>query len=59
LGTRKTETTVGIEKYSMSPILQNHHVLAVHNARRSAEFYVSVLGFRGGRPVSRTAGNPS
>ena len=30
----------------MSPILQNHYVLAVHNVRRSAEFYVQMLGFR-------------
>jgi uncharacterized glyoxalase superfamily protein PhnB len=30
----------------MSPILQNHYVLAVHDARRSAEFYVYMLGFR-------------
>jgi catechol 2,3-dioxygenase-like lactoylglutathione lyase family enzyme len=30
----------------MSQILQNHHVLAVHDVRRSAEFYVRVLGFR-------------
>ena len=30
----------------MSPILQNHYVLAVHDVRRSAEFYVNVLGFR-------------
>lgn len=30
----------------MSPILQNHYVLAVHDARRSAEFYVTMLGFR-------------
>ena len=30
----------------MSSILQNHYVLAVHNARRSAEFYVHMLGFR-------------
>ena len=30
----------------MSPILQNHYVLAVHDARRSAAFYTEVLGFR-------------
>jgi len=30
----------------MSSILQNHYVLAVHDARRSAEFYVQMLGFR-------------
>jgi uncharacterized glyoxalase superfamily protein PhnB len=30
----------------MSPILQNHYVLAVHDARRSADFYVRMLGFR-------------
>jgi len=30
----------------MSPILQNHYVLAVHNARQSAEFYMEMLGFR-------------
>jgi len=30
----------------MSQILQNHYVLAVHNARRSAAFYVEMLGFR-------------
>jgi catechol 2,3-dioxygenase-like lactoylglutathione lyase family enzyme len=29
----------------MSPILQNHYVLAVHNVRRSARFYVEMLGF--------------
>ncbi len=29
----------------ISPILQNHHVLAVHDVRRSAEFYVKMLGF--------------
>ena len=29
----------------MSPILQNHYVLAVHDARRSAAFYVEMLGF--------------
>jgi catechol 2,3-dioxygenase-like lactoylglutathione lyase family enzyme len=27
-------------------ILQNHYVLAVHNARESAKFYADVLGFR-------------
>ena len=30
----------------MSTILQNHYVLAVHDVRRSAEFYVTMLGFR-------------
>jgi catechol 2,3-dioxygenase-like lactoylglutathione lyase family enzyme len=30
----------------MSSILQNHYVLAVHDVRRSAEFYVEMLGFR-------------
>ena len=30
----------------MSPILQNHYVLAVHDLRQSAEFYVRVLGFQ-------------
>jgi catechol 2,3-dioxygenase-like lactoylglutathione lyase family enzyme len=30
----------------MSSILQNHYVLAVHDARRSADFYVQMLGFR-------------
>ena len=30
----------------MSPILQNHYVLAVHDARRSANFYVEMLGFQ-------------
>ena len=30
----------------MSPILQNHYVLAVHDVRRSAAFYTDVLGFR-------------
>lgn len=30
----------------MSSILQNHYVLAVHDARRSADFYVRMLGFR-------------
>ena len=29
----------------MPTILQNHYVLAVHNARRSADFYVRILGF--------------
>lgn len=29
----------------MSKILQNHYVLAVHDARRSADFYVRILGF--------------
>ena len=30
----------------MSPILQNQYVLAVRDARRSADFYVQMLGFR-------------
>jgi catechol 2,3-dioxygenase-like lactoylglutathione lyase family enzyme len=30
---------------SMPTILQNHYVLAVHNVRESARFYVDVLGF--------------
>jgi catechol 2,3-dioxygenase-like lactoylglutathione lyase family enzyme len=30
----------------MSPILQNHYLLAVHDIRRSADFYVQTLGFR-------------
>ena len=30
----------------MSPVLQNHYVLAVHDARRSAKFYVEMLGFK-------------
>jgi catechol 2,3-dioxygenase-like lactoylglutathione lyase family enzyme len=30
----------------MSPILQNHYVLAVHDVRKSAAFYVEMLGFR-------------
>jgi predicted enzyme related to lactoylglutathione lyase len=30
----------------MSPILQNHYVLAVHDVRHSADFYVPMLGFR-------------
>jgi uncharacterized glyoxalase superfamily protein PhnB len=30
----------------MSTILQNHYVLAVHDVRRSADFYVRMLGFR-------------
>ena len=30
----------------MSAILQNHYVLAVHDVRRSADFYVRMLGFR-------------
>jgi catechol 2,3-dioxygenase-like lactoylglutathione lyase family enzyme len=30
----------------MSPILQNHYVLAVPDARRSADFFVQMLGFR-------------
>ena len=29
----------------MAKILQNHFVLAVHDVRKSAEFYVNVLGF--------------
>src|SRR5258707_15225351 len=29
----------------MSPIMQNHYVLAVHDVRRSADFYVQMLGF--------------
>lgn len=29
----------------MSSILQNHYVLAVHDVRRSAKFYVEMLGF--------------
>jgi uncharacterized glyoxalase superfamily protein PhnB len=29
----------------MPKILQNHHVLAVHNVRESAKFYVDALGF--------------
>ena len=29
----------------MSRILRNHYVLAVHEARRSADFYVQMLGF--------------
>jgi len=29
----------------MPSILQNHYVLAVHDVRRSAEFYVQMLGF--------------
>ena len=29
----------------MSPILQNHYVLAVHDIRKSADFYVQLLGF--------------
>lgn len=30
----------------MYAILQNHYVLAVQNARKSAQFYVEALGFR-------------
>lgn len=30
----------------MSTILQNHYVLAVHEVRKSADFYVNVLGFQ-------------
>ena len=30
----------------MPSILQNHYVLAVHDLRREADFYVRVLGFR-------------
>lgn len=30
----------------MSTILQNHYVLAVHDVRRSAKFYVEMLGFQ-------------
>jgi predicted enzyme related to lactoylglutathione lyase len=29
----------------VSSILQNHYVLAVHDVKRSAEFYVKMLGF--------------
>lgn len=29
----------------MATILRNHYVLAVHDVRRSAEFYVRMLGF--------------
>jgi len=29
----------------MPTILQNHYVLAVHNVRESAKFYVDILGF--------------
>jgi uncharacterized glyoxalase superfamily protein PhnB len=30
----------------MPTILQNHYVLAVHNVRESAKFYVEALGFQ-------------
>ena len=30
----------------MPTILQNHYVLAVHNIRKSARFYVDILGFK-------------
>jgi catechol 2,3-dioxygenase-like lactoylglutathione lyase family enzyme len=30
----------------MPTILQNHYVLAVHNVRESAKFYVDALGFQ-------------
>jgi len=30
----------------MPAILRNHYVLAVHDLRRSADYYVRVLGFR-------------
>jgi catechol 2,3-dioxygenase-like lactoylglutathione lyase family enzyme len=30
----------------MSTILHNHYVLAVHDVRRSADFYVGMLGFQ-------------
>ena len=30
----------------MPTILQNHYVLAVHNVRESAKFYVETLGFQ-------------
>ena len=30
----------------MPIILRNHYVLAVHNVRSSADFYVNMLGFR-------------
>jgi len=34
-------------------ILQNHYVLAVHDVRKSAEFYVGALGFdQGGQPLA-------
>jgi catechol 2,3-dioxygenase-like lactoylglutathione lyase family enzyme len=37
-----------VQRYgnTMSAILQNHYVLAVQDARRSADFYVRMLGFR-------------
>jgi catechol 2,3-dioxygenase-like lactoylglutathione lyase family enzyme len=44
--------------HQMSPILQNHYALAARDARRSADFYVRMLGFHVGRPMIRTAGNP-
>jgi len=34
------------QRPKMTQILQNHYVLAVHDVRRSAEFYVNLLGFR-------------
>ena len=30
----------------MATILQNHYVLAVHDVKRSAKYYVEALGFR-------------
>jgi catechol 2,3-dioxygenase-like lactoylglutathione lyase family enzyme len=30
----------------MPTILQNHYVLAVHDVKRSARFYIDVLGFK-------------
>lgn len=30
----------------MSPILRNHYVLAVHDTRRTADFFVQMLGFQ-------------
>ena len=30
----------------MPTILQNHYVLAVHDIRKSADFYVNMLGFK-------------
>lgn len=37
----------------MPTILQNHYVLAVHDVKKSAQFYVDVLGFK---IVSQPAG---
>jgi catechol 2,3-dioxygenase-like lactoylglutathione lyase family enzyme len=44
-GEHAGEARTGAPNERMSSILQNHYVLAVHDARRSADFYVQMLGF--------------